>query len=274
MLPASRIALVLGALSAPAYADDADDASTGAPAIIVEGAPLRPTLDAESTASRLGLSVREIPASVELIDGDAIRLRGDRSILEAVTRATGVTSVATPGNGGTALSARGFSGQGSVMQLLDGTRLFVGSGTLTFPFDPWTVDRIEVLRGPASVMYGEGAIGGAINIVTKRPDPTRPRYAGEVAAGSFDSFRIGQCRRAARRADLLSARRELSAQRRLAGSQRRQPQPGDIRSLALGCRAEPDLSAVARSRDEPSLPLFRHAAGGWGSRPAAPAHQL
>jgi len=174
--------------ASPAKAQVAAEAD---PAIVVTAARQKQTLDQESTASRLGLSLREVPASVEIIDGDLIRLRGDRSIVEAVTRGTGISSVATPGNGQTALSARGFSGQGSVMQLLDGTRLFVGAGTLTFPFDPWTVERIEILRGPASVIYGEGAIGGAINVVSKRPDPSRMQYDAEVGVGSFDSARIG-----------------------------------------------------------------------------------
>jgi iron complex outermembrane receptor protein len=40
---------------------------------------------------------------------------------------------------------------------------------LTFPYDTWSSERIEVLRGPASVMYGEGAIGGAINVISKMP---------------------------------------------------------------------------------------------------------
>src|SRR5207253_835596 len=97
------------------------------------------------------------------------RERGDLSVREAVTRATGITSNGAPGNGGTALAARGFAGQGSVMQLYDGTRLYVASGTVTFPFDTWSVDRIEVLRGAASVMYGEGAIGGVVNVIPKKP---------------------------------------------------------------------------------------------------------
>jgi iron complex outermembrane receptor protein len=196
-LYAARAALVASSvvITAPLAATENIAAETAADAdattIVVTAARQKQTLNQESTASRLGLSLREIPASVEVIDGDLIRLRGDRSIVDAVTRGGGITSVATPGNGLTGLAARGFSGQGSVMQLLDGTRLFVGAGTLTFPFDPWTVDRIEVLRGPASVMYGEGAIGGAINVVTKRPGGDRLRYDGELAIGSFETACIG-----------------------------------------------------------------------------------
>ncbi|MGT2490270.1 TonB-dependent receptor plug domain-containing protein [Cupriavidus basilensis] len=40
---------------------------------------------------------------------------------------------------------------------------------MTFPFDTWSADRIEVLRGAASVMYGEGAIGGVVNVIPKKP---------------------------------------------------------------------------------------------------------
>lgn len=135
------------------------------------------------TGSRLDLSPLQTPASIEVLAGDVIRQRGDSSIVESVTRATGITSEATPGDGGTALSTRGFVGHGSVMYLLDGARLFVGAGTVTFPFDPWSVDRIEVLHGPASVMYGQGAIGGVINIVPRRPNTDEQEAQVELAFG-------------------------------------------------------------------------------------------
>ncbi len=57
-----------------------------------------------------------------------------------------------PGTAAARVAARGFGGVGSVMQLFDGDQLLVGAGTVTFPFDPWTVERVEVLSGPASVM--------------------------------------------------------------------------------------------------------------------------
>jgi iron complex outermembrane receptor protein len=129
-----------------------------------------------ATGSRLNITPMETPASLEIIDGELIRQRGDVTIVEAITRATGLSNNASPGDGGSSMSARGFVGHSSIMQLYDGTRLFVGAGTVTFPFDTWMAERIEVLRGPASVLYGQGAIGGVINVV-----PRKPRFDGRDA---------------------------------------------------------------------------------------------
>ena len=125
------------------------------------------------TGSRLGLTPLELPSSVSTVSGDAIRARGDVNIAEAVSRAPGITNSSNAGDGGTALQARGFVGQGSVLQLVNGVRQFPVAGSITFPSDPWNVDRIEVLTGPASVLYGQGALGGAVNVVTKRPGENR-----------------------------------------------------------------------------------------------------
>lgn len=166
-----------------------DGASAAAkPDILVTGNRDEDTV--VQTGSRLGLTVLETPASVEVLSGDVLRARGDRSIVDAVTRATGISSVANPGNGGTGLAARGFDGPGSVMQLYDGVRLYPGAGTVTFPIDPWTVERIEVLRGAASVLYGQGAIGGAVNVISKKPRFDRTVVEGQAGYGSQDSWRI------------------------------------------------------------------------------------
>lgn len=143
-----------------------------------------------ATGSRLGLTVLETPASVEVLSGDAIRARGDLSIVDAVTRAAGLSTIANPGNGGTALAARGFSGPGSVMQLYNGVRLYPGAGTVTFPTDPWMVEQIEVLRGLASVLYGQGAIGGAVNVISKAPNFDRTVVDAQLGYGSQDSWRV------------------------------------------------------------------------------------
>ncbi|HEX8056629.1 MAG TPA: TonB-dependent receptor plug domain-containing protein, partial [Novosphingobium sp.] len=169
-----------------AYAEEAGDA---ADSILVVGQRTAALDTVQSTGSRLGLSVLETPASVAVVDGETLRARGVLTIQDAAALAPGIVSIADPGNGGTALSARGFSGQGSVLQLVDGVRLFPVAGTITFPTDPWMPDRIEVLSGPASVLYGQGALGGAINVVTRQPNSDRLRGQAEVGYGSQNSFR-------------------------------------------------------------------------------------
>ena len=144
-----------------------------------------------ATGSRLGLKAIETPASIEILSGDAIRARGDISLANAISRSTGIVQQNDPGNGSTAsFAARGFSGVGSVMTLFDGMRLFVGAGTVTFPFDPWTVEQVEVLRGPASVLFGQGALGGAVNIIPKRPKPGMAAYDVQAAYGSNQTYRL------------------------------------------------------------------------------------
>lgn len=121
-----------------------------------------------ATASRLNLTVQELPASAESLSADTMRARGDLLVKDAVTRTTGLTDISSPGNG-VAYSARGFSGNGSVAMLENGQRPQVGSGTATYPSDPWGYEYIEVLRGPGSIVYGSGTTGATINAVRKAP---------------------------------------------------------------------------------------------------------
>jgi outer membrane cobalamin receptor len=119
------------------------------------------------TGSRLDLSTRHTGQC----RGDHARATGSsrrHTLVDAITRSTGITSLGHPGNSGSALSARGFTDTTSVMRLYDGTRQYGGVG-VSFPFDTWSIDRIEVLRGPASVIYGDGAIGGVVNVIPKSP---------------------------------------------------------------------------------------------------------
>jgi iron complex outermembrane receptor protein len=189
ILSSTALTLLILLLPALAHTDEASEAADKSD-ILVLGTSVDETNTPTQTGSRLGLTILETPATVETLSGDLIRARGDLSIVDAVTRGTGISSVANPGNGGTGLAARGFSGPGSVMQLYDGVRLYPGAGTVTFPTDPWTVERIEVLRGPASVLYGQGAIGGAVNVVSKKPNNGRTEFEAEAGYGSQDSWRI------------------------------------------------------------------------------------
>lgn len=192
-LPVSRLTLsvlLLAPLAAPALAQQAPSSDNdSADPILVVGQLERDALTApNTTGSRLDLSLLETPASVSVIDGATLRARGDMSIIDAESRAPGITNVGNPGNGGTALAARGFSGQDSILQLIDGVRLFPAAGTITFPTDPWMVERIDILNGPASVLYGQGALGGAVNVITRKPNTQRIEAQGEIGYGSQNTF--------------------------------------------------------------------------------------
>src|SRR5690606_12609041 len=151
-----------------------------------------PDLHIPTTAgSRLNLTALETPASMSTISSEQILGRNDVTVQDAVTRSPGIISVATPGNGGTALSARGFTGHSSVMTLFDGSRLYTGAGTQSFPVDPWMVERIDVIRGPASVLYGEGATGAVINVIPKKPFAGEIRNHLRLGYGSWDRQQLG-----------------------------------------------------------------------------------
>ncbi|WP_341704292.1 TonB-dependent receptor [Ferrovibrio sp.] len=189
-----------------------------------------------STGSRLGLTPMETPASVEIIPGATIRERGATSVNDAAARAVGFSTSASPGNGGTALSARGFSGHSSVVQLYDGTQFAVGAGTVTFPFDTWTLDRIEVLHGPASVMYGAGAVGGAVNVIPKAPNRTRYEHEAALSFGSDMTWHAA-AGSGGPLTDRLSYRADVSRRQSDGWIDR-----GDSESLALSLALRADIS--------------------------------
>ncbi|TVR61293.1 MAG: TonB-dependent siderophore receptor [Candidatus Competibacteraceae bacterium] len=125
----------------------------------------RPT----ATGSRVPVPAHQLPASVESVDSATIRERGDYEIKDAITRTTGLTAIGSGGNGGMAFSVRGFTGTNSVGLSEDGVRLSTGAGTQNYPRDSWGYERIEVLRGPASITQGSGTVGATINAVRKTP---------------------------------------------------------------------------------------------------------
>jgi len=155
---------------------------------VVAGANRQVLLDAVSeSASRLELTNRETPASIEVLSQVRLQELGARTAVEALNRSTGVTFSLTP-NGPVRLNLRGFSSD-AVSVLYDGVRA-TGSGSQGRSQDSWLFDRIEVLSGPASVLYGEGALAGVINFVPKRPMIGRRSFSALVSGGSLDSGRL------------------------------------------------------------------------------------
>lgn len=154
----------------------------------VEGATPS-TLDTPTVAaSRLALTPLDTPASVSSVSGDLVRELGTPTLIVAKALAPGITSSAPMGSGGNLLNARGFTGTNSVKQLFNGLEIYNAGGVVSFPFDPWAVDHVGVLAGPASVLYGTGAIGGAVNVVSRRPDSAKRQHEVALAAGGFNSY--------------------------------------------------------------------------------------
>jgi iron complex outermembrane receptor protein len=144
--------------------------------------------DVTPGASRLDLSRRETPASVDSVTQQTMQDRGADTVIAAVRGVPGMTSAVRPGAPGV-FSTRGFA-ENSIGLLFDGIR--VQSSTITMrTYDAFTFERIDILRGPASVLHGEGASVGAINFVTRQPTKgaSRTEVLGEV--GSRGKVRLG-----------------------------------------------------------------------------------
>ena len=119
------------------------------------------------TGSRLGLTPRETPASVTVVDRATIEARGAQDTQEILRAIPGVTAHNAPGSIG--VSYRGF-GSGSIGQMFNG--ISVQYSIAARPVDSWIYDRVEAIGGPSSFLFGSGAVGGSINYLTK----TAERY--------------------------------------------------------------------------------------------------
>lgn len=147
--------------------------------------PLNSNAVAES-ASRLGLTVRQTPATVEVISAETMREQGYRTVSEVAQGAVGVTSGDNPAEP-SAFSMRGFTNS-QINTLYNGIK--IGPQNMTSRIvDTANLEAVEFLKGPASLMSGEGAAGGAINFVTKQPHTGPVRNEADFSWDSLNSFR-------------------------------------------------------------------------------------
>lgn len=183
-MKASIIAIAACLAATPALGAEAADERADRDAIVVTGQ--RELDDRTEISGRLGLTIRETPAIVDVVTQEDFQLQGVRTTIEAMNAAPGVSSGNLPGSIGS-VSMRGF--HRAVNYLYDGVRM-ANSDVGLRNWDSWAFERIEVIKGPASVTSGEGALAGAINFVPRRPK--LGDTSGEVLAsyGSFDSARL------------------------------------------------------------------------------------
>ena len=142
-----------------------------------------------STASRLGLSAMKTPATIESISGEVMRARGYQKLSDAMDSLPGVVSGEHPTAPST-FSMRGFT-RGQITVLRDG--LWVGPSTMVMrPQNTFNLESVEVLRGPASVVNGIGAVAGTVNAITRTAKQTEIQQIETLLSyGNHNSYHLG-----------------------------------------------------------------------------------
>lgn len=139
------------------------------------------------TGSRLGLTVRETPASVTVVDRETLERRGIESTKEALNSVPGITSSSAPGSPGSVFY-RGFGGA-SVTQLFNGITVQYDA-IAGRAVDSWIYDRVEAIGGASGFLHGAGAVGGTVNYVTKLANRDGDLTEMKAAYGRFDASQL------------------------------------------------------------------------------------
>lgn len=139
------------------------------------------------TGQRIKEPVREVDTSVTLLEEEEIRISSAKDLGDLLAEENIGHIQKQPGNL-TSIGIRGFRGdttgndlQGNVLILLNGRR--AGTGNVAKIMTE-NIERIEIIRGPASVQYGSAAIGGVVNVITKQ-GTDEPSFFAEGELGSF-----------------------------------------------------------------------------------------
>lgn len=121
------------------------------------------------TATRTEVSVTDVPASVEIITKEDIRRMEGSTVTDVLKFATGINFSSNMLR--TTPSIRGMEGRHTLL-LVDGKRMAgpLGKFNETDRMTLENVERIEIIRGPMSTLYGSEAMGGVINVITKKPE--------------------------------------------------------------------------------------------------------
>jgi vitamin B12 transporter len=181
-LSPSRQTLVLLAvlLACPFQASAADD-DTSSPPVSLPPVVVTPT--------RLPTPENEVGSSITVIPSEEIERKQERTLPDALKDVPGLNVIQTGGPGGqTSVFIRGANANQTKV-FIDGIDA-TDPATGTFNFEhilTWDIDRVEIVRGPQSGLYGADAIGGVVNIITKTG--TGPaQFGGSIEGGSFGTF--------------------------------------------------------------------------------------
>lgn len=167
-------------LSEEAESTDAEDVPEYQSSVTVDASAGPGGTPVAGTGSRMEIEAREMPANVRVNELEEIRRRGAATNLDtALGQISGVNSTWRYG-GFQQIRSRGFR----ALVLNDGRRDDRASMVNSHPQGGlWSLDRIEVLQGPAAVLYGFGSVGGVVNLIRKAPT-AKAQYEADFAAGN------------------------------------------------------------------------------------------
>ncbi|WP_442944186.1 TonB-dependent siderophore receptor [Nostoc sp.] len=138
-----------------------------------------------STATKTDTPLRDIPQSIQVVPRQVLQDQQVTNLGEALRNVPGLAQGPNSASRGqfSVPAIRGFDAGSNIFRdgLRDPTTAYVVP-------DVAGIEQIEVLKGPGSVLYGQGSLGGVINLVTKKP-LSNPFYSAEFSVGSFNLYR-------------------------------------------------------------------------------------
>lgn len=152
------------------------------------------------TGTRTNSDIRHLPMSVSVVNRSTIEQEHQPSLLPTLTQQVPslfITSRGLMGYGVSSGAAGGMTMRGvgnspttGLLVLVDGQPQYMGlmGHPIADACQSMLADRVEVVRGPASVIYGSNAMGGVINIVTRNLDDDASRTNADIAYGSYNTF--------------------------------------------------------------------------------------
>ena len=141
------------------------------------------------TASRHAMLAVDAPAALSVVTRRDIEQRGADDVIEAIRGEIGLSLQGRAVGGRKVISLRGMDSKHTLF-LVDGRRVGASDGVIgasDFQYG-WVamddIERIEIVRGPMSVLYGSEAMGGVVNVITRQPGP---KWRGSASAESSDA---------------------------------------------------------------------------------------
>lgn len=139
-------------------------------------------------AFRGGVPLEETPQSVQIVDNDFLGTLGITQLDDALNLSGSIARQNNFGGMWDQYAIRGFAGDENLPggYLING---FSGGRGYSGPRDSANIERIEIIKGPGSALYGRSEPGGTVNLVTKKPEFEKEGYV-QISAGSYETYRL------------------------------------------------------------------------------------